>query len=448
MRLLHYSDLENASDDPGRAGRLAAVLAGRAGPDAAVLDGGDALAPSLLGDETEGRHVPELHRTLGTDVAAVGNHDFDHGLDALLAVAAETPATYLAANLRVDGEPLAARPGVERRTVVGGGRRVGLVGVTTRETVAEHPGADGVTVDPVVPTVRSATADLREAGVEHVVVLSHAGHDDRAIARACPVAAVLGGHVHTPLVERVEGTVLARPGARGRRVVELDLANARVLVHRTDAWPVEGTVAASVRERRAGLGLETPVATLDRPLERSTDRLFPESRVGNLVADAYRRAAGADVALFNVGMLRAGPPLGETVTVGDCRSLTPFDDQIHSSTLSGGGLRALFADVATLSEGLAAGEVHAHLSGAAVRYRHDPDDDRPWRLLSASVDGDPLVDDREYRVAAPTFAFERGFEALGEYDRTHVHQHEALREHLRERGSVPAVTGRVVVEEA
>lgn len=480
LRICHYSDLENAVDDPERVGRVAALLdrLRDRGP-TLVVDGGDVLGPSLLGLETDGAHVSHTHAALGTDLATIGNHDLDYGIEALLSVARESPATYLSANLQVNGAPLAEEPGVRQWAVRElGGQRVVLTGVTSRRAVEDHWVADEepVAAAPPEEAVRTALASARaeRGGFNHAVVVSHCGHRDDRIPRTCEVDAVLGGHVHDRHREWVAGTLVARPGSRGDRVLEVrletdtaDAAGGREMTRRTDAGADTGdaagvtarsrasagespseTAVGTLRSLRSELGLTETVATLNRPVDRSREHLFPESRVGNLVANAFRRAGDADVALFNAGLLRAGPPLSGAVTVADCRSLAPFDNRIHTTTLAGAELRRLFANCTGLSDGLADGAVHAHVSGAAVEFEHDPSAAEPWRLTAVTVDGDPVDHNREYVVAAPSFAFHAdAFEPLApdRIEATHTHQHDALETHLREAGGRVSLEGRIAV---
>ncbi len=439
--LCHYADLENAVDDAERLGRFAGLVDRHAGEGTLLTDAGDTLAPSLLGGETDGGHVPRVHETLGTDIATVGNHDLDHGVDALLSVVEASPATYLSANLAVDDTPLAASPGVTRVTRHRvDGLDVALTGVTT-PSVADHPVDTGrLAADPVVPAVRDAFAGV---DADRRVVVSHCGHADERIARDCDVDCVLGGHVHDHHVDRVGGTPVARPRPRGEHLLTVGLDQGVSVTTRSPGEsPTAPAAVETARDLRAGTGVDEPVTTLDGSIPREGEALRPESGVGNLVADAFRAAAQADVALFDVGLLRAGPPLSGTVTVGDCRSLAPFDNEVHSTTLSGAELRRLLSDCPTVTDGDA---VDAHFSGATVTYRHGPGGE--WTLHAASVGGDPLADDRSYTVAAPSIVFHAdGFRplAVDRIEATHGHQHDAVETYLREAG--PALADRVAPE--
>lgn len=69
-------------------------------PDAAVLlvDGGDALAMGEIGLPDAGQSVVSLMNAAGFSLAVPGEHDFDYGLEALLAAAEAGSFEYTACN--------------------------------------------------------------------------------------------------------------------------------------------------------------------------------------------------------------------------------------------------------------------------------------------------------------------------------------------------------------
>ncbi|MFC7195238.1 hypothetical protein ACFQL4_12110 [Halosimplex aquaticum] len=92
-RVLHYTDLENAYDTPERIARVAGLLADRRGPDALLAGSGDNTGPGVLSLVTDGRQSLDFFDAVGPDVETVGNHDFDHGFDALESVVADSPSS-------------------------------------------------------------------------------------------------------------------------------------------------------------------------------------------------------------------------------------------------------------------------------------------------------------------------------------------------------------------
>jgi len=447
VRLLHYSDVENAHDDPERIARLAGLLRELDGDDAVVCGTGDNVAPGVLPLVTRGEQALDFFAAVDPDLSTFGNHDFDFGLDRTAELVARSPQRWLSANVSVDGTPVAGADPWTVRSV--DGRRVGFLGLTDPTTPSGTDDAAALSFDDPVEATRRAVEAMDDP--DDVVVLSHLGRADDRLAAACDVDVVLGGHVHSERVERVAGTLLTRPGDGGRTVLEVDLADRSVTRHPVADGPLEAALAERYRRRLDEAGLDEVVARVDEPVERTDREAFRgESRVGNLVADAYRWVAERDlgsappvVGLQNSGGIRTGPPLAGEVTVADLVSLVPFSEPVAVVELSGRALRSTFREAADTTGFGEADWWHAHVSGARLRYDHADD-----ALLSARVDGDPVDDDARYRLAVSAFLLETdaefptltGRDPLARYGP----QHEVLVDYARTVGVEPTVEGRIV----
>jgi 2',3'-cyclic-nucleotide 2'-phosphodiesterase (5'-nucleotidase family) len=459
-RLLHYSDVENAYDDPERLGRLAGTLRALDGQDALVCGTGDDTAPGVLALRTEGEQSLDLFEAVEPDVETFGNHDFDFGTERTRELVSRSPQQWLTANVYPGegppptasaGEPFGADVGVRPWTVLDvDGSRVGLFGLTDPTTPEINPAATGLTFrDPVV-AAEEAVAELRARDVDHVVALSHLGRGDDALAAAVDVDAVLGGHVHSERVERIDETVLTRPGVNGEVVLEVSLPDGEVTRHAVADGPLYEPVAESLRARMAAEGLTEVVARAPEPVERTERTCFRgESPIGNFVADAYRWAAreagfeGPVVGLQNSGGIREGPALSGAVTLGDLMSVIPFPERVAVLDVSGRTLRSAFAEAA---RNVGFGEAewwHAHVSNARLEYDHGVDE-----IVDASVAGRPVTPDGRYRLATSEYLLHTAgeFPSLTPDHRvgTLDIQYEVLAAYARAAGIAPRVEGRVV----
>jgi 2',3'-cyclic-nucleotide 2'-phosphodiesterase (5'-nucleotidase family) len=195
----------------------------------------------------------------------------------------------------------------------------------------------------------------------------------------------------------------------------------------------------------AAAGLDEVVARVDDPLVRTEETLFGgESRVGNFVADAYRWATGADVALQNSGGIRSGAPVEGAVTVADLVSLLPFEEPVAVAELSGAQLRRTFEQAVDPSLGFAEeGWFHAHVSGAELAWNSETGD-----VDTLRVDGDPLDPAATYTLATSDYVLHTDdeFPAIEESQRlsTGRVQYETLVEYARETGIDPSVEARIV----
>ena len=475
-RLLHYSDVENAYDTPERVARLATVVTGRRGDDALVAGSGDNTGPGVLSLVTEGRQSLDFFETVDPHVETVGNHDFDHGTDALTDLVADAPQQWVLANVTVDGDRFGAAAGIRTRTTVDiDGATVGVVGVLDPATPTMTPGTDHLDFeDPVAAVARECEAFRATAGdpVDYVVALAHTTDEDaRRIASETAVDAVLAGHSHERTATTIEGTPLTRPGATGAVVFELDLASGAVTEHETAEADPEPTLVAALETRLDAAGLDEVVGHVDDPLSRERPvRLAGEWRLGNFVADAYRWKTGADIGLQNGGGIREGPPLSGDVTAADLVSCSPFDEPVVVAEVSGAQLRALAHEADGRLVRAIPDRWWGHVSGMRIEQSdgdgeasddgHGPTDDRgneagdeqaadgsALEVYEVTVDGAPVEPGETYTVAMPAYLLktDREFptvDATHRIDRT-APQYEVLVEYARERGIEVELEGRV-----
>ena len=219
ITILHFNDvynLEPGKKEPvGGAAKFASLVAaekakcaeaGLAPP--IVTFAGDALNPSMCSTFFKGRQMVPILNGLGVEVATVGNHDLDFGVENLQWVMKESSFPWLLANIRdaATGKILAGA--AETHVVDHHGARVGFVGlaeeewITTLATVNE----DQVRYEDFVACGVRLAKELRAAGCDLVLALTHmrVPNDERLAAEAGEhFDAVLGGHDH----HYVEGRV-------------------------------------------------------------------------------------------------------------------------------------------------------------------------------------------------------------------------------------------------
>ncbi|MDB9233124.1 bifunctional metallophosphatase/5'-nucleotidase [Halorubrum ezzemoulense] len=462
VRLVHYSDIENVFDAPERAARLAGRIRALSGPDAAVVGTGDTTAPGVLSLVATGRQVLDFYEVTDTALDTFGNHEFDYGPDPLRGLVADSPATFVSANVRGEaGEPFGRDEGVvpwATREV--DGETVGFVGVTDPATDSLNPMAADLSFDDPVSAARDALAEMRAAvaererggggdeGLNHVVVLSHLGAGDDDLARELDVDAIAGGHVHSRRNEVVDDTLLVRPGVNGEAVAEIDLDSEppAATLHEPDGADPAPGLADALAERMAAADLDETVDTVDRPIERSGDVVHGgECRVGNFVADAFRWIHDADVGLSNAGGLRQGDPWTGDVTKADLISLIPFEEPVALASVTGAELSDVFREMAAPDVDFGEDDWwHGHVSNARVVW-----DDDAELVLEATVGGEPIDPDARYTVAVSEYLLhsEHEYPTLGQRHRVDEAdiQYEVLAAYAREHGIAPEIEGRIEI---
>jgi 5'-nucleotidase len=347
LQLLGVNDfhghLEPPQPDMGGAAWLGAHLAraARSHPERTItVHAGDMVGASpLISSYFHDEPAIEATNMMRFDVGTVGNHEFDEGGAEMLRLIRGGRRTdgpraftsdpdwqgarypYIAANTveRDSGELLLPPYEVVERA----GVRVGFVGVTTEDTpkwlLPEHRRPYRFT--DISEAVNRWVPELRSRGIEAIVVLAHSGAFqkgaeavgeivDEAVEMDDAVDVVVAGHTHSPLNLTVDGKLVVEAESYGthydRVTITIDRTTA-VLAPTTHAGvapdPALARLVQGYAERVAPLG-DRVVGKLEHEVD--------SDGLGQLVADAQRAFAGADVAFVNPGNTRrpgleAGP---------------------------------------------------------------------------------------------------------------------------------------------
>jgi len=372
-----------------------------------LLDGGDLFQGTPVGNETRGKAVLDVMQHIGYDAAAVGNHEFDYGLENCLELARTSTFPLLCAN--VSGKNRALDE-ISSHTVFGSPRfpfRVAVIGLITPQTPwITTPGIEKHVrfADPI-PVARAL---LSETDAHIKILLTHLGRDDDAkLAKACPgVDLIVGGHSHTGMGETVHGVPIVQTHGKGMTLgrVDFDLERGSWKVLRVayrlipvdpDATPADAVVGERIRiqTHAARKRLARRIGRLAAPLRRS--RGFGVSTAGNWMADVMRDGTGAQIGFMNKGGIRCDLEAGP-ITAADVYRIMPFDNTIVSMDLTGAQVRSI------VRQALRPGRRYPGLdwSGIVVEADRAGAGVRPTRIIFGGAE---LKHDATYRVATNSF---------------------------------------------
>lgn len=320
-----------------------------------VLSGGDMWTGPAISTWFSGDSTVEIMNQMGYRAAAIGNHEFDFGVDVLRRQAQALKFPLLSANLVRKGtteHPDFVKPFV---VVEAGGLKIGIIGLTTTTTpqvtnpkhVADFhflPYADALTR--YAPRVRAAGADV-------LIVLAHVcGDQVRGLApkaKALGVDVLTTGHCHERIAEEIGGVAIIGGGdylkSYARLTLEVDAAGGKVIGQRaavvdntaTAQGPAaDATIAGRVAfwQRKADDALGDVIGYTRTGLAHRSDALF------NLVTDAWLWAyPTADFAVTNRGGFRQGIDPGP-ITLGDIVNVLPFNNQLVDVAITAAQLKA------------------------------------------------------------------------------------------------------------
>jgi 2',3'-cyclic-nucleotide 2'-phosphodiesterase (5'-nucleotidase family) len=166
-----------------------------------------------------------------------------------------------------------------------------------------------------------------------------------------------------------------------------------------------------------------------------------ETNIGNLMTDAMRSAAKADIAFQNSGGIRVNLPKGK-ITGERVYELLPFDNAIVTMDMSGSAVLQVLEQGGGGEYGL------VQMSGASVVYdfRKKPGE----RVVKAEVGGKSIEPGRTYRVVTNDFAATGGDRLLAFQQGKNVVYGDNLRDvfvsYLKKISPVaPKVEGRITV---
>jgi 2',3'-cyclic-nucleotide 2'-phosphodiesterase / 3'-nucleotidase len=224
-----------------------------------LLDNGDLIQGNPMGDYIayeRGMKDGDLHpiiaamNTVGYDATTIGNHEFNYGLDFLMASMAGADFPVVLANIatQAGASPTADttlfKPYVilDRMVTDGAGTehalKLGIIGFTPPQVMnwdRRHLEGNVVARD-IVETAKAFVPEMREAGADIIIALSHSGigadqHSDGMENASVPLAAIDGidaimtGHHHlvfpgpkyqaTDAVDPAAGTLHGKPAVMG-----------------------------------------------------------------------------------------------------------------------------------------------------------------------------------------------------------------------------------------
>lgn len=389
---------------------------GFAGP-VLILDGGDVMQGTPISNLTKGRSSVDFFNHAGYRASAIGNHEFDWTVPVLSERIRQASYAWLGANIFIAGtqkHPSWAKP-TTMLTV--DGIKVGIIGLATEETpfVTKSSNVTGLEFRSGVAAIDEWVPQLRAAGADYVIVVAHSGATcDRAFTKCegeiiewargvqHKPDLIVAGHTHR-LVRYVEnGIPIVEAASYSTRYAVVDLRSDSTGTHAwirdfptTYADRVQGNreIVQLVEryQRQIGPQVDRVVATLADTVARTG----VDSPLGNLLADAFRVTARAQVSFVNNGSIRISELPAGPVTWGTLYSLQPFENRMMRLTMTGAQIRSVVEQSLT---GEAPG---MHISGMTVEYNASaPAGHRVQRI---TIGNDQLRDEGSYTVAVTDF---------------------------------------------
>lgn len=426
IKILHVNDFHghvlpfvdkavNPSTPVGGAAYLAEAIKTERSKDpegTLLVSSGDMFQGTAISNVSRGLPVIDFMNAVGFDASAIGNHEFDWGMDTLNALISAAHFPFISANItQANGESVGGTKPyvfVTRKDV-----RIALIGITTVETpfTTNPSNVRNLKFIEPVSVLPRIIGEVRRRGADLVVVLSHQGLDaDKVLARKVHgIDVIVGGHSHTAMLNsmKVGDTVIVQAGSYGIYLgvlnLKLDMTTKRITDYSKDnelktvtAGPGDSSdsdVAAMVRKYSGMIEKEfaTVVGSTLTDLTRAPDR---ESNLGDTITDAMIESTGAEIAFHNGGGIRANIPKGD-IRLDQVYSTLPFDNTLTVMDLTGSQIMKILQQSAAMKK-----EV-LQVSGLDVEY--DFSRRAGSRVVRVNIGNRPLDYNKVYRVVTNDF---------------------------------------------
>ena len=459
------------TDDDGKSIGLAEISAAvkavkKKNPDTLWFDAGDTFHGMPRININKGENLAPLLNLAGVDGFAPGNHDFNYGSDQLEKLAKKLKFPILSANVvRRDTSERVFTP--SKIFNLPNGIRVGVFGMTTPETFYSTASKNVASINFLNPveTAREMVEELRPK-CDVLICVMHMGVNqsseftsERIAEEVGGIDLIVDGHSHTELHEglTVGDTLIVQTGCYehylGQAKISLEdhkiiskqakllsAADVKKIAPKTDSRVLKSVLNV---ERSSQKYFSQVVAHSDRALTSSRFIVRrEESELGNLVADAFKWKANADIAICNGGGLRADLPAG-AVTRGDILAIFPFGNKLVKLEIDGKNIRAMLEhSVFAYPEAFG-----GFMDVSGITFTFNPDKLVGHRVENIFINGAPLDENKIYTLATTDFTASGGdgYEMLKDLKRLEEFDgaDEVLGEYLNKVGMKNIELGRI-----
>ena len=385
---------------------------GKKTPYVTVASCGDFVQGEIVGAITKGEGIVDIMNQTGYDLIALGNHEFDFGMEQHNKLIQKLQSEILCVNFTdLNTNQPVYKP---YKILHYGDVDIAFIGVITPATATstspkifwDENGNIKYSFLPnnLFQTIQDYVKEARNNGADYVVALTHLGDEKEyhyptsleLIANTSGIDAVLDGHSHSIIPDTTilnisgEEVVLSSSGSKFENIGILTLSTegkfSAQLVKNSSVEPdisvqkfIEEVKQSALEagERIIGTSEVTLYALDAEDNWLVRDREMP---LGNLCTDAFRIVLGTDIAMLNGGGIRSNILAGD-ISYNNLLSVFPYNNTACIASITGQQLLdALEVSVMSLPE--TAGR---YMQVSGMRFKVDAKVESPVVLDEAGM---------------------------------------------------------------
>ena len=341
-----------------------------------LVDAGDHVQGTAYGSMDKGETIIQLMNAAGYDLATLGNHEFDYGMERALELVDMADYPYISANFYHEKDGVKGEPVLDAYKIFKlGGKKIAFVGITTPESFTKSTPAyfqdeegnyiygigGGIDGAELYADVQAAIDAAKAEGADYIIGLGHLGVDpaskpwtsEEVIANVSGLDAFIDGHSHSTMLAQMypdkdgKEVYVAQTGQYLENIGHLYITEEGISGALYDSYDnvdvevkaIEDAWVAEIDEK-LGEVIGYSEVTLDN-YDADGNRLVrkQETNTGDFAADALyylfdNMGLEVDVAIMNGGGVRNKAITGD-ISYLTCKNIHTFGNVACLQTVTG-----------------------------------------------------------------------------------------------------------------
>ncbi len=332
-------------------------------PNFVLLSGGDMFQGSALSNHFRGSVVIEAMNAMGFDAMALGNHEFDWGLDEVLKYFEEETKLanfpLLSINTKLKGTNIIPDPILPFVVVEKGGYKIGVIGAMGQlESSISYSKVKDYEFTNSINEIKDAASYLRvDKQVDLVVVVTHDENYfvNEALASFTgdsKINIIFNAHTHIPQISTIYNTPIIQAGRHGEYVgfVRYYLDGKEPIMENLNKRDNQDFNTPDLEVQGIISFYEAQIKGLYTDPIIKNGSYISRSSFSDWLARLMAFKTGAVVGIHNYGGTRNDLPANKQITAEVLLEIFPFENEVITVELTGLQIKNIFS---VADEGLA-----------------------------------------------------------------------------------------------